>query len=61
MRFRLSCGAEGSAKPSEVLTALLGAVPERARVARVRLYDAADGDPLAPRAIVPEVVVSAAP
>jgi radical SAM family uncharacterized protein/radical SAM-linked protein len=46
VRFRVSCGAEGSAKPSEVIAALMGSVDERVRFARVRLCDAQGGDPL---------------
>ena len=48
LRFRVSCGADGSAKPSEVVAAVFGSVDARVRIARVRLCDAQGGDPLQP-------------
>jgi radical SAM family uncharacterized protein/radical SAM-linked protein len=45
-RFRVACTADGSAKPAEVITALLGGtLDESTRLARVRLIDRDGRDP----------------
>jgi radical SAM family uncharacterized protein/radical SAM-linked protein len=58
LRFRVACTAEGSAKPQEVVTALLGEMPDGARLARLRLLTASGGDPLEPPA-APDLPVAA--
>jgi radical SAM-linked protein len=51
--WRLKLDGDGSAKPAEVLSALLGGAPEGARYARVGLWGVLDGAPRDPLALPP--------